>query len=248
MESNTKKLSAEQLSQFDRDLMEPNAKKVFWAQYDKHFGRGAAVSILDVGGGNGTFADMLLRHLPQARVAVLDNSAYLLRQNVPSDRKSTLCGSAENLAELFPTERFDLITINWVLHHLVGRSRKETALIIENVLRQARMLLRPGGRVAVFENVMDGVPVDEIPNRIIYAITSCRIPLVTPLIRRHAFNTAGVGVFFMSDRMLHRFFAEAGLEDAGSQVSDEWRKTRLFRMALMLRSIRVTNYWLKSKN
>lgn len=238
-------LSDAQLSQFDRDLMEPHAKQVFFdLLHESGLDVRRPLHVLDVGGGNGLFADLLLAHLPQARVTVLDNSDYLLSHNRPDPRKTLVLGSAVELNRLLPAEAFDLITINWVLHHLVGRTRRQTVEAIEKTLRGATRCLAAGGRVAVFENVLSGRLWHSWPNRVIFAATRRRWPLLTPLLRRKVFNTAGIGVFFMSDKMLRRFFARAGLRVEHTKVSDAWTKTRAFRTLLSVRAIEVTDYWM----
>lgn len=248
--SEIKQLSKAQLSQFDRDLMEPHAKDVFWKQLKRSFGVDSQITlnVLDIGGGNGLFADMLIRHMPNIHVTVLDNSEYLLNQNKKSRNKSLVLGSADKIGELFPMQKFDLITINWVLHHLVGTSRQNTINTIKTVLLQAKMLLAEKGKLAIFENVMNGSLFDTYPNRVIYSLTSCNIPILTPFIRKHYFNTAGVGVFFMSHNMLKKYFSEVGLQIDNVLISDEWFKNRLFRIGLMVHSIRVCNYWLNASN
>jgi ubiquinone/menaquinone biosynthesis C-methylase UbiE len=45
-------------------------------------------SFLDVGGGNGTFADRLLETYQKAQGTVIDNVKYLLHQNFYHKRKS----------------------------------------------------------------------------------------------------------------------------------------------------------------
>ena len=244
--SEIKQLSKEQLSQFDRDLMEPHAKDIFWKQLRSSFGTDNQIvlNVLDIGGGSGSFVDMLIKHMPNIHVTVLDNSEYLLNQNKKSKNKHIVLGSADKIEELFPTQKFDLITINWVLHHLVGKSRKDTIKTIKTVLLQAKGLLTEKGKIAIFENVMNGSFFDTYPNRLIYFLTSGNIPLLTPFIRKHYFNTAGVGVFFMSHNMLENYFSEVGLQIENLQISDEWFKSRSFRMGLMIRSIKVCNYWL----
>lgn len=241
----TRVLSDAQLSQFDRDLMEPHAKQVFFDfLHESGLDARNPLRVLDVGGGNGLFADLLLAHLPQAHVTVLDNSDYLLNHNRPDSRKTLVLGSAVELERLLPTEAFDLITFNWVLHHLVGRTRRQTMDAIEQTLRGATHCLAAGGRVSVFENVLSGRLWHSWPNRVIFAATRHHWPLLTPLLRRKVFNTAGTGVFFMSDKMLRSFFAKTGLRVEHARVSDAWIKTRAFRALLSVRAIEVTDYWM----
>ena len=81
---------------------------------------GGPRSLLDLGGGNGAFLDEMLTAFPAARGTNLDISEHLLGKNKPHPRKRLVHGSIGDLTALFPREKFDVMTINWVLHHLVG--------------------------------------------------------------------------------------------------------------------------------
>ena len=78
--------------------------------------------MLDLGGGNGVFADQLIDRFPSSDVTILDISSNLLKKNRPSSRKKLINGSIEYMAEILEGHRFDCIAMNWVLHHLVGES------------------------------------------------------------------------------------------------------------------------------
>src|SRR5215469_2725847 len=78
-----------------------------------------AFSILDLGGGNGRFLDELLECFPGANGVLLDVSESLLSQNKAHSRKQLLKASVDQIPSLLQ-EKFDVITINWLLHHLVG--------------------------------------------------------------------------------------------------------------------------------
>src|SRR5262249_20328278 len=78
--------------------------------------------LLDLGGGNGLFADQLLARFSKSSVTIVDISSALLTKNNLSNRKELIHGSIENISEIFAGCKFDYITMNWVLHHLVGNS------------------------------------------------------------------------------------------------------------------------------
>jgi len=83
---------------------------------------GRPFTLLDLGGGNGLFADQLLARFPKGVVTIIDISSALLSKNNLSSRKELIHGAIENMGEIFAGRRFDYITMNWVLHHLVGKS------------------------------------------------------------------------------------------------------------------------------
>jgi ubiquinone/menaquinone biosynthesis C-methylase UbiE len=176
--------------------------------FDERFA-GREFSFVDVGGGNGSFADMLLAAYPRARGVVLDPAEILLRENKPDPRKEVKLARAESMDELFGDRKFDLILFNWILHHLVVGSYAKTTALQRTVVAKARRLLNPGGVVSVLENLYEGSVVDGVPSRLIFELTSSK--LLKPLIRRLGANTAGCGVCFRSRRAWREDAAQCGL-------------------------------------
>jgi len=170
---------------------------------------GREFSFVDVGGGNGLFADMVLAAYPAARGVVLDPAEILLRENKPHPRKELTLARAETMDELFGQRKFDLILFNWILHHLVLDSHAKTTALQRNVLAKARRLLKPGGAVSVLENLYDGSVVDGAPSRLIFELTSSKT--LKPLVRRLGANTAGCGVCFRSRKAWRKDAARSGL-------------------------------------
>jgi hypothetical protein len=104
----------------------------------------------------------------------------------------------------------------------------------------------PGGRISVWDNLYDGLVVDVLPSRLIYALTSMRS--VAPLVSLGGANTAGVGVCFQSARRWRRHFRDAGLS-----VQSHWRmqpfqkpawKNVAYALALHMRPVRPAHFWL----
>src|SRR5579862_5346232 len=92
----TKQLQDNQLASFDRDYVSEEMWPFIYRNIEKSFPSGE-FSLLDIGGGNGRFADMLLAKYDKARAVVLDNSSLLLEKNKASPRKATILESAERL-------------------------------------------------------------------------------------------------------------------------------------------------------
>jgi SAM-dependent methyltransferase len=183
-----------------------------WARikpiFDAKFA-GREFSFVDIGGGNGSFADMLLAEYPGARGVVLDPAEILLRENKPDPRKEVKLARAESMDALFGERKFDLILFNWILHHLVLESYRDTLALQRTVLDKARCLLKRGGVVSVLENLYEGTVVDALPSRLIFELTSSK--LLKPVISRLGANTAGCGVCFRSRTAWKRDAAWAGL-------------------------------------
>src|SRR5689334_6317063 len=92
-------LSDDQLAAFDWEHVSASQWRHFTACVDRDFPTGE-FSVLDVGGGNGLFADRILTNFPRARVTVLDTSEMLLSRNRPLPNKEIKCGSALSLDKL----------------------------------------------------------------------------------------------------------------------------------------------------
>ena len=182
---------------------------------------GRPFTLLDLGGGNGLFADQLLARFPKGVVTIIDISSALLSKNNLSSRKELIHGAIENMGEIFAGRRFDYITMNWVLHHLVGKSHRLCQENQLNTLIRCKALLRPNGKLIIAEHMFDGYLESNIPSHIIYTITRMKRGWFVGLASRF-FNTAGVGVCFQSQRAWRHMFAEAGFDVVAFQRGLVW--------------------------
>jgi SAM-dependent methyltransferase len=238
-----RKLDDSQAATFDTDYVDGGRWDSVKAQVARDFPAGD-FSFLDVGGGNGRFADRLLEEYPGATGTVLDNSEVLLGRNAGSVRKRLVCESAEHIDKI--DGRFDLISVHWLLHHLVGESYRQTRRNQLKALRSLRALLSPRGRISIFENMYQGWVFEDLPGRLIYHVTAAR--LIAGLSRRMGANTAGVGVCFLSRRQWLASFRECGLEVLGYTEPDHWTWALRpeWRLLLHLRAVRVGHVWLRA--
>jgi len=200
-------LADDALDAFDKDFRD-------WQKYSKTIGSAIATKsvkkILDVGGGNGRFVDKLLKLYPKAQACVLDYADTMLEKNRLDARKTTQQGTATQLDTLFIGQKFDLITINMLLHHLVGDNEPTTRNNVLASLVCARKILAPEGRVVVYEQVYNGSILSIEPGKIIYRLTQIRAPWISRLLKKFGANTAGVGVRFRSVQEWQDLFDEAG--------------------------------------
>ena len=191
--TNVKLLSEQQTQAFDEEYVCDS----LFAQIKPYYNiinKQQRFDVLDVGGGNGAYADRLLRTYSKAHLTVLEPDQYLLSKNSKHPRKQVVQGTFQS-AELI-NYSFDVIQFNWVLHHFISDNYKSSRALQLEALREARMLLRPGGRIVILENFYDGFLLNNLPSRVIFELTANR--LISPLIRQAGANTAGVGVCFNS--------------------------------------------------
>jgi ubiquinone/menaquinone biosynthesis C-methylase UbiE len=182
--SETIKLSDAQLAPFDVDRVVGPRWERIRSCIDRDFPDGR-FTFLDVGGGNGTFADRLLATYPHCSGTVLDNSEMLVSRNVKSDRKRVVLASA---TELEPYGRHDIVFCNTLLHHLVGLSYDATRGNIARVIASASRTLTERGRLSIYEVDCNGV-IDGFSSRLLFWLTSSRV--LAPAIKSLGANTAG---------------------------------------------------------
>lgn len=245
-ENDTKILADDQLEHFNTELMIPKYWDVFNENLVQHIRTDKYFEVLDIGGGNGAFADALIRRFPMLVVTVLDNSEYLLSHNKPHPRKKLIYGSATELDKVLGERSYDLISFNWVLHHLVGETRRQSLDIVRNTLSDARLHLNPGGVISVVENLYPGLVFDRYPGAFIFRLTNIRWQPAADFVRRVGFNTAGVGVDFMSPKLIRQLIDEAGLYISTEGLYDRWGYNPLIRLGLLTKPMRMENLWLRA--
>ena len=241
-------LSEEQNAAFDTEFHsreELASKFLSFGEENRPF------NVLDLGGGNGIFADQLLARFPNSSVTILDISSLLLASNKPSERKELVHGSIESITDILVGRTFDYIAVNWVFHHLVGSRYRTCRKNCLDTLLRCKELLKPNGMLVVAENMFDGYLGSNLPSRLIYAITRIRWPWFVRLAKRF-FNTAGVGVCFQSQRAWQHIFAQAGFEVVVFQPGLRWwwldRSLRgvMFHL-LFIKSVSHGHFFLKPK-
>jgi ubiquinone/menaquinone biosynthesis C-methylase UbiE len=240
-------LSDSQTTTFDEDYHSPEELNAKFAHLQSLTGD-RPISILDIGGGNGRFLDSILNRFPNAEGTVLDVSAVLLSRNAPHPRKALLDASVEALPEILNGKRFDIITMNWLLHHLVGPTYPLCAANCIGLLEKCRGLLKPDGVLIVTENMFDGFGGTNLPSWVIYNITRVRQPWFVRLSGKF-FNTAGVGVCFRSQGAWTRLFRQAGFRSTLEEVGHRWKlsaKSRLLFGLLGIRDVSHRHFYLRA--
>ena len=239
-----KKLHDSQVEAFDTEHVDDARWLTVKIGIDRAFPDGE-FTFLDVGGGNGKFADRLLAEYPGSRGTVLDSSELLLSRNQPNQRKALLLDSVENLDQL--NARYDIIIVNWVLHHVVGDSYAVTRRNQLWALRALAGLLTERGRISVFENVYDGLWLDNLPGWLIYQLSANEA--IRGITRRLGANTAGVGVCFLSKKQWLYTMSDAGLEVLRYTEPDSWSWSvpPSWKICLHIRRRYVSHFWLRPR-
>jgi SAM-dependent methyltransferase len=232
------RLSERQVEAFDAELMNPQA----WATLTECLARDfkGDFRFLDLGAGNGAFADGILMRFPRSDGTLLELSEEMVRKNRPGPRKTVVHGNALDLDRL-GLGKFDVIFCNWLLHHLISPTGYSGTLDnIRSTLQACARSLTERGRISVYENDYNGF-VDSAPSRIIYALT--RSKRFAALIERMGANTAGTGVCFLSHRRWLSMMGEMYVV-LDYTPQDPWPLRLSKRIPLLLKDIRYGHYWL----
>jgi SAM-dependent methyltransferase len=111
------------------------------------------IRILDIGCGDGSFIKNAVTALTEADFIGLDISINMLKEAKNSlDSTSVHFFAADGFKmPLKPEAKFDLIHIDSVLHHLIGRTRAESLHLIDLFCKQLRHRLSENGSLVVEE-------------------------------------------------------------------------------------------------
>jgi ubiquinone/menaquinone biosynthesis C-methylase UbiE len=194
-------------------------------------------SFLDLGGGNGKFTDKILSKFEECQGYLLDNSSYLLSLNTVNQRKTIVEVNAEEIEGLLQDQKFDIIFMNWVLHHFVKGGYSKTLQTQVNILSQAKNLLSENGRIIVIENLPEGLFGETICSFIINRVTSSKI--FAPIVKKMGGNTAGVGICFLGEQQWLKQFLLAGLCKESIFKFPKWQLNPIKKTLLTIKSIRV---------
>lgn len=239
-----KNLRDSQIKNFDTQQISPEFWQILvgWLKnydcYNKEW------NFLDIGGGNGVFCDTLLQEFPNARCTLVDNSDYLLNRNTPNPRKKLISQSAINIESCL-SDKYDVIFLNWFLHHFVSATYTKSKIMQIKILSMLHSFLSIGGRVIIAENLPYGMINDNICTRLIYSATSSQ--LLAPITQRLGANTAGVGICYQSERQWFETIEACGFTVEDFCAAGEWNYRNFVALILMIKSMRQGYFFLKSK-
>ena len=204
-------LSDDRVENFDHDTTAITTAALIAGRINQAFSDRSALSLLDVGGGNGTFLDAMLLAMPRDSFGtIVEMSGPMVERNTTSERKCVIHANfLDWAASVDAAQRFDVIFFNFVLHHFVGKRRAESIRLQTRALNAAKALLSVGGLIVVYEIHYNGLFQHELPSKLIHLFTSSAA--LAPIVRRLGANTAGYGVCFHSETYWRTLFATSEL-------------------------------------
>ncbi|MDR1719614.1 MAG: class I SAM-dependent methyltransferase [Dysgonamonadaceae bacterium] len=240
-----KQLSSDQLESFNTEYVNGELWDAVVNFIDRDFITGE-FTFLDIGGGNGMFTDRILAHYPKSHAILLDNAKNLIEINKENPRKKIILDSVENLETYLSVNHVDIVFINWVLHHLVSNTYRQTRQNIENTLKVIRSH-RDVHYLAIFENMYNGIWFDNLPSRLIFQLTSFKPAKM--LMKRMGANTAGVGVSFLSMKKWMSIFD--ALFGRGSYQRVDfglWNVPLIRKLFLHIKTIHMSLFWINNNS
>lgn len=213
------------------------------------------VFILDVGGASGFFSRKLLESLKErglyVSIYIIDTTEYPTwyeKQTTDSGEIMFIKDSVENIDKIVKDVKFDLIFCNRVVHHLVtGGSYKSTAQVIDNCMKKLHGSLKATGQLCILDHFYDGFLIDSFPSEMIYWCTSCKIPLLMRIFKKMGAESAGCGVFFLSEKMWGTLMEKCGFNRITLQRSSASKTKLIYKIAFLLRNRSWDNYMIFCK-
>jgi ubiquinone/menaquinone biosynthesis C-methylase UbiE len=236
------KLSDQQIATYDTDYMHSGRWEIIEKHLNNTFGQ-KPFRFLDIGGGNGKFADRVLGIFINSAGVVVDNAEPLIICNKQSDRKEVVLCDAEKVGSVFREESFDIIFFNWVLHHLVERSYQATLCKIHDVLRAAKSLLLNDGLLSIYENCYESYSFQTLPSRLIFFFLSNKFLL--PVTNKMGANTSGVGVCYLSKSIWEKVFHDIGFDVLACSNAGEHNLGKIVKLVLTFRKLNYNHFLLK---
>lgn len=196
-------------------------------------------SLVDIGCGTGNILKYIKDHTHIEHLYGIDISENYLEKTQENVGCQTLQGSIldDDFAESI-SNKFDFAILAAVLHHLVGKTRKQSRINASIAISNALKVLKPGGHLLIWEPVfypefmMDAV---FYAKRFMTKFTSRRIQILGRL------NNIGAPVVsYFTSEQLEGLFADI----SGCHIADKWIKekkpTALMRLAGITRRADIT--------
>jgi len=200
------------------------------------------LNILDIGGASGYFALGLYDYFrdSKCKIILLDTVKYSTWEAF-SNKIDFIQASANDIDTLFSENTFDLIFANHVYHHLVKKTWKETLEVMSDITQKIHKALKPNGYFCIMDNFYNGLVFDKISSKIIYTLTSCKIPLVVKLCKSLGASSSGVGVCFLSKKMWITLLTKNQFICYVTEKKDPYNISILKKIALCLKKVTLEN-------
>lgn len=201
------------------------------------------LSILDIGGGAGFFARWIKERVLEGRndiqlkITVVDSIRYDTWDN-KDDCVRYVQSDAVFIDSILEKDRYDYIFCNMFVHHLIGKSYKESGIIRKKCFMNLHKLLKADGKLLIADNVNNGFLYEEASARILYAVTTCRNSVIKKILFKMGVHSAGVGVCMLSQGMWESLLNETEFQIKEARMTEPQSWNFVKKVLLMNREYR----------
>ena len=199
----------------------------------------AGCRLADVGCGVGNILECVKAKTPIQDLCGIDVSAGCLQKTQQRVGCSTLLGSITDTAFVERVAgQFDFVLLMAVLHHLIGKTRKQSKARAASALANCVTLLKPGGRLVISEPIFYPrftMHALFYVKKAISSVTTRRIPILG------YWNNIGAPVVsYYTDEELVKMLKRTGQFEVEEHYQEPLRVSALLRAALVTRRLDVT--------
>jgi SAM-dependent methyltransferase len=136
----------------------------------KQFTLGKKIKILDVGCGDGNFIRDMIRSNISADFIGMDISLKMLnmaKENITHSRVELINADGFNIP-INSNHKFDIIHIDCVLHHLIGKTRSDSLQLSDKIVRELSSRLSKNGILIVEEWIYLSYFIPQLTSTIIF--------------------------------------------------------------------------------
>lgn len=165
------------------------------------------ISVLDVGGGNGYFSELIHQNCDNVDLTVLDPSKKLLDEiNNPDINR--VVGKIPDDIPL--TSKFDYIHVRTVFHHITGNTVDESVELLKKSITSLKDLLKNDGRLLITEMYYEGYLIPKLPCYMIFYLLKLQNKFNIKLPFKDFI--LGLDVYFYTREQLKMILEDCGLE------------------------------------
>ncbi len=165
------------------------------------------VNLLDIGGGNGNFSNLITENCPDINVTVLDPSKKLLSE-IENPKITKIVGKLPDEIPLNST--FNYIHIKEVLHHITGKTVSESNMLLKESLMCVNDILNENGFLLIHEDFYEGYLIQKMPSYLIFYLLKIQNILKIELPLKEFIP--GLTVYFYTRKELKKTLKECGFE------------------------------------
>jgi hypothetical protein len=181
---------------------------------------------IDVGGGSGRFIEKIHKIHPNFELTLIDPSISLLNQNQNQEIVKRLGFLPDNL----PKEKYDIININRVIHHVIGKSIKESRILAFKSINNLNYILNKDGFIVFHEVFYESFLYKNLTSSIIFYLLKIQNFLKIQLPIKEFL--LGLNVYFYDRKILFKLLKSSNFEIIYSKEL-HWKKRFKFNIALL---------------